>query len=58
MHVHCGYVTVRSLRRQQLIFPMLHIPNQQNPHTPLYCPEFSVQKIPTRTVHGHIRAKT
>ena len=29
------------------ILPMLRIPNRQNPLPPLYCTEFSVQKIPT-----------
>jgi len=40
------YVTVPALHRQQPFLPMLRIPNRQNPLLPLYCAEFSVQKIP------------
>ena len=41
-------VTVHALRKQQLILLMLRIPNRKNPLPPLYCTDFSVQKIPTR----------
>ena len=41
-----SYVTVHGHCNR--ILPMLRIPNRQNPLPPLYCTEFSVQKIPTR----------
>ena len=40
-------VTVRALRKQQRILPMLRIPNRQNLLPPLYHTAFSVQKMPT-----------